>query len=151
MRRLHLEILAGLSAAVAFLIFLIQAMGYRGGSGMMPRMVLFLALALTAIWIIQNILRLRRNTELPVRFNQVAAWRFVTLFGGTAIAVLGISTLGYFTSAAVILPAIAVMIGYRRPLPIIIGTVAFVAVLFSVFHLLLNIPLPPEAILSIGG
>lgn len=118
---------------------------------MMPRMVLFLALALTAIWIIQNILRLRRNTELPVRFNQVAAWRFVTLFGGTAIAVLGISTLGYFTSAAVILPAIAVMIGYRRPLPIIIGTVAFVAVLFSVFHLLLNIPLPPEAILSIGG
>ena len=118
---------------------------------MMPRTVLVLALALTAIWIFQSVVGLRRNAGLPIQLNQLTVWRFLALFGGTAIAVLGISTLGYFTSAAIILPIVAMAIGYRRPVPIIIGTVAFVAVLFSVFHLLLNIPLPPEAILSIGS
>lgn len=151
MRRLHLEILAGLIAGGVLLIFFMQAMGYRGGSGMMPRSVLILALALTVIWIFQSGLGLRRHAGSPIQWNQLAIWRFVALFGGTAIAVLGISTIGYFTSAAIILPLIAMAIGYRRPLPIVIATVAFVAVLFSVFHLLLNIPLPPEAILSIGS
>lgn len=151
MRRQHLEFCAALLTAGVFAALLVQALGYRGGSGMMPRAVLIIALGLTGLWLVQTLPGLLSSGQAPLRLNMPVTLRFLALLGGTMLAVAGISTIGYFTSAAIMLPAMAVALGYRKPVPLIIGTCAFTAVLFSVFHLLLKIPLPPEAIFSILG
>lgn len=132
--------------ALGILGFL-EALRYRGQSGLMPQAVMVIATLLALVWFVQAALSLQRDTGVPIRFTLTSIIRFAATVGGTVLVVIGITRIGFFTSAAVAVPAIAYVLGYRSAWGLAVGTVLFVAVLFAVFHLLLRIPLPPEVLL----
>ncbi|WP_126975919.1 tripartite tricarboxylate transporter TctB family protein [Frigidibacter oleivorans] len=156
MRRVHLELALSLGCAALSLLGYATARGYGGGSGMLPSAVLLIATALSAIWFLQSVIELRRTpvegpAPDPLRISPAQLGRFAALILGTALVVLGIDSIGFFTAGLILLPAMAVALGYRAPGPIAVATLCFIALLYGVFHLLLKLPLPPEAVLSLLG
>jgi putative tricarboxylic transport membrane protein len=143
-----LELGAGVLVTIVCLLSIWEAFQYRGESGLMPQAVTTIATLLALVWVVQTVLSLQREEGTAIKFNIPVALRFTALVGGTVLVVLGITSIGFFTSAAIAVPVISVILGYRRPGGIALATVIFVAVLFGVFHLLLRIPLPPEALLG---
>lgn len=148
MRKLHLELGAAAIAVLASIAGLMSAWSYPKASGLMPRAVLVITLCLALVWLVQTLSQSRKSEGEVVTFAPLTIWRFCVVVGGTAVVIIGASTIGFFTCALIMLPIMAVAIGYRSPARLAIGTLAFVALLYSVFNLLLQIPLPPEAILT---
>ncbi|MCJ8139868.1 tripartite tricarboxylate transporter TctB family protein [Falsirhodobacter halotolerans] len=148
MRTTHLETGAAALTLICSIAGMTAAWSYSGTSGLMPRAVLGICIALSLVWLGQSLSKMRTTQGAAIHFHGPTVMRFCVTVGGTALVIVGTAMIGFFTTAIVLLPLMAVAIGYRDPVRLAIGTLAFIGLLYSVFHLLLKIPLPPEAILS---
>lgn len=148
MRRAVLETGFSLAACALSMLGLMEAWRYNGEGGIMPRGVLILTLFLSALWVIQSLLALRRENPKTISASP-AQLRGALMLVVAGIALLfGMQKIGFFTTAAVLVPALAWGLGYREPKGLAIGTVLFLALLIAVFQQLLKVPLPPEIILT---
>ena len=164
---------------------LIEAWGYRGGSGLMPRAVMAGTMGLAAVWALQSVRVLRSSRVLapgddtllapqvagsasdlaaelaaeparnpaaePVHIPPEQRRAGLIVAAGGLFLLIGMSVLGFFTTAAIAVPAMAWGLGYRRPLGLLLGTACFIVLLLLVFRALLALPLPPEAIFTLFG
>ena len=129
----------------------LEAWKYEGEGGLMPRSVMVLAIVLSGMWLVESIAVMRRGTSAQVDVAPIPLRSVLMLLGAGLALVLGMQFLGFFTSAAIVVPTLAFGLGYRRPMGLILGTVLFVVLLVSVFRLLLGVPLPPELLLTFIG
>ncbi|MEQ3625393.1 MAG: tripartite tricarboxylate transporter TctB family protein [Celeribacter sp.] len=164
---------------------LVEAWGYRGGSGLMPRAVMAGTMGLAAIWAIQSVRVLRAPRAVVAQDETLSAPQVagsasdlaaslaaepegdpaakpiyippeqrragLVVAAGGLFLLIGMSILGFFTTAAIAVPAMAWGLGYRRPLGLLLGTACFIVLLLLVFRALLALPLPPEAIFTLFG
>jgi hypothetical protein len=129
---------------------LVATMGFPRASAYLPTAVLGLAGALSFAWAVQSVLAIRRAPPtFDVDPNE--ARRLVTLAGLALLYAFAIETVGFFTSTILFLPLAGSLLGYRNPAGLAISTVAFIALLYAIFGLLLRTPLPPERILGLIG
>lgn len=147
MRKPVIELIAGIVVAALSIAGLAEAWGYSGETGLMPRAVLVAAVFLSLVWCLQSLRAMGANGE-KIEVETGALVRFGLLMAGGAVYVLGIASIGFFTSTVIIVPAIAAGLGYRNWTVIALSTLGFVAVLYAVFRLLLQIPLPDEIIFT---
>lgn len=130
---------------------LVEAWGYSDQSSYMPIAVLAFAACMSLIWASQSALGLVRGRTDRLAVEEPILARFAFIVGATVAYVLGVTWLGFFTSTLIMVPIMAAVLGYRHWTVSLTATVAFVAVLYGVFRLLLSIPLPEEAILGFVG
>nr|WP_236042234.1 tripartite tricarboxylate transporter TctB family protein [Nitratireductor aquimarinus] len=151
-RRAVFESGFALAAVVLSLLGLLEAWRYSGEGGLMPRGVMTLMLVLSGLWLAQSVSALRQ-ADAPMLAPTSAQLRGALLLIVAGAALLfGMRFVGFYTSAAIIVPTLAWGLGYRNLKGLIIGTVLFVCVLIAVFRFLLVVPLPPEIILlPFGG
>lgn len=144
------ELAVALIVLVLSLLGLTEATGFTRASAYLPTAVLGFTAFLSVIWAIQSIIAIRR--EVPsFAVDPAEARRMVTLAVISVLYALSIGWVGFFTSTVVFLPLASVSLGYRNVIGVAIATLAFMALLYAVFHLLLKTPLPPELILELLG
>jgi len=151
MKKAVVEIAAGATMLVVSGLALMEALRYSGESGMMPRGVSAAMVLLSAIWLIQSA-RLLRRADGPVLTITPKQVRHAALLLVAGLAlVFGMRFIGFFTTAAILVPALGYAVGYRNFRGLAVATLLFVGMLVGVFKLLLSVPLPPERILTVFG
>jgi putative tricarboxylic transport membrane protein len=116
-----------------------------------PRMVLAMLGVLSLLWLIRTFLPADSRFAEPKVEDEPANEPFfvhVGYFAGS-IAVIAayiflVGTLGYFTSTILFIPVMAILLGYYRPLGILLTTAAFAGGIYIVFVLLFDRRLPAE-------
>ena len=150
MRKQYIEIIVALAIIVICGAGFLGVREYRGQSSLMPVVVLGLMALLSMIWLGQSLWQLRQSQE-TMRAEGPQLMRFVLFVAGVVLYVICLTYIGFFTATLLMVPLLSAALGYRNfklTLPV---SMAFVAILYAVFVLLLKIPLPPELISRLMG
>ena len=131
---------AGIGIAAAWM-----ATGYAGASGTYP-MVLGLILALLGGAVTVRALRARRNEER--RLVEAPAQMLIAAVIATIYVAL-VVPLGFYTASFLLMLALPMALGFRRAGYALTVALVFVALIYLVFSVLLEKPLPHEALLSL--
>ncbi|WP_337997802.1 tripartite tricarboxylate transporter TctB family protein [Oleispirillum naphthae] len=124
-----------------------QTLELPATSAIFPQMVLGLASILGVLMIAQGLAKSRAG-DAPLRFFKNRR-RFLIACGMTGVYVAGINTIGFYTSTAILVPAVSVVFGYRKPLAIAISTAVFIAGMALIFGAAMNYQFPPELLLRL--
>ena len=145
MNKAKIELLSSIVVTIFSVFGLIEAWGYSATSGFLPRIVLFIMLALSLIWVAQSLKSILqfKSQEKTADFE----WgKFFLIISSSTLFVLGISYLGVITSSVIFTPLLALGLGYRNVKNVTIAALVFCTLIYVVFRVVLRIPLPPEAI-----
>lgn len=123
------------------------ATAYQGASGIFP-LVLGLLMVLLGGIVAARALRTETQTE---RALMEAPVKLLTTIALGVLYVALIVPLGFYTASFLLMLGLPLALGFRRlPYALIVGGV-FVALVYIVFSILLEKPLPREAILTLFG
>lgn len=131
----------------AVVIFVVAALGWWWSGGfpveaqMFPRVILGLMGLLAVIMFAKSFAGMATADDQPFIGNARNLAITVACFVGYIFLV---STIGFFTSSAIMLPAIALLLGFRNPVVIVASTAGFIAVVYFVFVEIFSRPLPAE-------
>ncbi|WP_425101895.1 tripartite tricarboxylate transporter TctB family protein [Tropicibacter sp. S64] len=119
---------------------------WRGASGTYP-MVLGLVLAACGLGVAGRALRL---PDIPRQLVEAPRAFAIALAGAIAYVAL-VVPLGFYTASALVMLALPVALGFRRAVYALVVAGVFVALVWVVFSVLLEKPLPTEWLLTVGG
>ena len=114
-----------------------------------PRMIIgftafvTLAMALRALWA----LRTDGGDSGWRMFENLGRWTIAVV--ALPLYVLGVSTIGYFTSTLIFIPALAIVLGYRRPVVAISIALVFDVLIYIVFIAVFERRLPADIVVGI--
>lgn len=134
------DILLGVVFAVIGVAAAIKAAAYSGASGGYP-MVLGGILAGLGGLVSLKALKRKRLDERPL--TQHTPRMLLTLVCAALYLAL-VPALGFYTTSALLVIALPVVLGFRQPIYLGLVTVVFIGIVWSVFSLLLEKPLPTE-------
>ena len=142
---------AAILAALGFLWT--QLLDTPDGARMYPQLIIFTMGALTCVLMIRSY----AGRTAPAggaenwRFFKHAG-RFVLSVAMFAVYLVGVGTLGYFTSSIVFLLALPVALGFRRGVMLGLTMAVFLGFVWAIFVLVFNRALPPEILgAALGG
>ncbi|MEZ5725432.1 MAG: tripartite tricarboxylate transporter TctB family protein [Paracoccaceae bacterium] len=151
MERAKIETGAALVSLLFSVLGLIEAWGYSGEGGMMPRAVMLSMVALSVIWSAQSAVRLGRQSDQVISATPQQLRGAGMLAAAGLFLLIGMQYLGFFTTAVFVLPALAYGLGYRELKGLAIATGLFMLLLILVFRIFLAVPLPKELLFSLTG
>ena len=117
-----------------------------------PRMVLGLLGVLSLVWLARTFVPAGHRFAAPAAEGEAAEVRpffihpgyFVVAIGMLAAYAVLVGRIGYFSSTILFIPAMALALGYRRPLGILLTTGAFVGTIYLIFVVMFRRRLPTE-------
>ena len=151
MNRPFVELVAAGLFAGLFVVLLAQGIGYPGRSTYMPVAASGIGLAMCALWALGSVRKLAAGPAERFEVTGGDVGRFALILGAGIAYLAGFVWLGFFTSTLILMPALSLALGYRNLTVIALTTLGFALVLWAVFRLLLGVPLPPEALLTLVG
>lgn len=104
--------------------------------------VRFLALSFGGLSVVQLLFSLRRKAEDERMDLFGRASRFFGLMLGLILFAMSFETLGFFIPAAVFIPLVAWLLGYRNPVMIAVSTIGVLLAVYLIFITLLSVNLP---------
>ncbi|ASM72026.1 MULTISPECIES: tripartite tricarboxylate transporter TctB family protein [Roseobacteraceae] len=122
-----------------------MATNYKGASGIYP---MVLGLVLTLLGATVAIKALRQPTNQPRTLIDVPA-KLVTAALVATIYVALVMPLGFYTASFLLVLTMPLALGFRRLAYALVVALVFMPVVFLVFSVLLEKPLPREVILSL--
>ncbi|MDD9720838.1 tripartite tricarboxylate transporter TctB family protein [Sulfitobacter sp. PR48] len=124
-----------------------MATGYTGASGNYP-MVLGLLLALLGGAVTVRAVRATRN-EVRALVDAPAQMIIAAVIATIYVAL--VVPLGFYTASFLLMLALPAALGFRQAVYALIVALVFMALIYLVFSVLLEKPLPREALLSLFG
>ena len=127
-----------------------MATNYKGASGMYPTV---LGLVLTLLGATVAIRGLRQPNDQPRSLIDAPA-KLVTAVVVATIYVALVMPLGFYTASFLLVLAMPLALGFRRVVYALTVAAVFISLVYLVFSILLEKPLPRELILSfiaVGG
>jgi putative tricarboxylic transport membrane protein len=112
--------------------------GSMGSEGVFPRMVAGV-MFLSSIYILFNTLRTK---EIAANFKGLNVSKVVITFAILIAYAVLLPVIGYVFATFCLCSFIMIALGYRKILNVIIFTILTVAVVFFIFKILLDVPLP---------
>jgi putative tricarboxylic transport membrane protein len=134
------DLLLGAVFAVTGAAAAFKAAAYPGASGGYP-MALGVILAVLGAIVALKALREHYLNERPLTENTPRM--VLTLVCGALYLAL-VPVLGFYTASALVVIALPIALGFRQPVYLGAVTVVFIGIVWSVFSLLLEKPLPAE-------
>jgi len=135
-------IFIGLGIAAAWM-----ATSYSGAGGTYP---MVLGILLTLLGGIVAVRALRAGST-ATRVLIEGPVKMITAVGAGVIYVALVVPLGFYTSSTLLMLALPFALGFRQGLYALIVTIIFMAAVFLVFSILLEKPLPREALAPLFG
>lgn len=123
----------------------LMAMSYKGASGIYP---MVLGLVLTLLGATVTIKAMRRSTDQPRSLIE-APDKLATAALISTIYVALVMPLGFYTASFALLMAMPLALGFRRVVYALTVALVFMSLVFLVFSVLLEKPLPRETLLSL--
>ena len=151
MTKRTLELVAATLVAIVFAALFLEALTYRGRSSYVPSAATALGFVMCLFWMISARRLSPEEGDMPLPVTGVDLRRFGLIVLAGFLYLLGFAWLGFFTSTLIVVPVLAALLGYRNWKVLLVTTIGFVILLYGVFRLLLSVPLPPEAILTLMG
>lgn len=151
MNRRSIELAAAGIFAALFAFLFLTGIGYPGRSAYMPAAASGIGFLMCCLWALKAGRLLAHGEAEPLDSTASDLFRFVLILISAAAYLAGFVWLGFFTSTVIMVPAMAWFLEYREPKVIALATLGFTIVLYLVFRMLLAVPLPKEAILSVLG
>lgn len=142
MKAVHNDVVLGLSVAVLAALGSYKATSFSSGAEIFPLIVLVPMVIVGLVIAIRGQIKLVKSGDNPVFYAHFG--RFISVVLLIVLALVGLNYLGFLTTSAIVIPCISFLLGYRKPLPVAIVTVSFIAVVYIVFIKLLARPLPSE-------
>ncbi|WP_028954920.1 tripartite tricarboxylate transporter TctB family protein [Sulfitobacter sp. 20_GPM-1509m] len=124
-----------------------MATSYKGASGTYP---MVLGLVLTLLGATVSIKALRQPTDQPRALVNAPA-KLVTAALVSTIYVALVIPLGFYTASFLLVLAMPLALGFRRLVYALTVAVVFMSLIYLVFSVLLEKPLPRELILSLNA
>ncbi len=134
------DIILGLVMLVIGLTAAWLARSYTGAGGTYP-MVLGAVLAVLGMIVAVRAVRSTANAE---RTLVDAPLQLVIALGVGAAYIAMVVPVGFYTSSLMLMFAIPLALGFRRPVYLSVTSIGFVAIVYIVFSILLEKPLPAE-------
>lgn len=122
-----------------------MATGYKGASGIYP-MTLGLILTLLGALVA---LRAVRSGRTDPRALIEAPTQMITATVVAVLYLVAVVPLGFYTASFFVMLAMPFALGFRKPVFALIVALVFIALVYLVFTVLLEKPLPREAILAL--
>jgi len=138
------ELVTALFLVIASGIGFFVVLGYPAASKIMPVAIMTGVFLLSVVWAIQLLMSGELRTQSQALVDKATKRRLGVAFAGLALMLLGVSTLGFFTTYVVVIPLMAWSLGYRNVRGIALGTGIFCVALYVIFKVILNRPLPLE-------
>ena len=144
MRRTTLDRLVLVGFVIVAVLLFISTANYRGiAQTTSARYVQFLALAFGGLSAVQLMFSMRGTTAAETPLNLVGRVdRFAVLVAALIAFAVAFKPLGFFPSALVFLPVVALALGYRNLLVIALTTLGVVGVVWLLFVRILAVNLP---------
>lgn len=145
--RAQRDLLGGVIFAALAVAVIVFGARLPGDSGLFP---IFIGLVLLVGAIGSSVKAIRAGALArsgPGLFTGVdpgGTRRMAIAAGGLIVYALALRPLGYFTTTMIVLIALPPLLGYRRPGLILINALITTALLYAVFILLFDRPLPRE-------
>lgn len=143
-RLANIELVVATLAASLSALGVFHASGFPRTSAYLPTAVLSVMTLLLALWAFQAFLKLRRNQSEVLNIEKSGARRFLSLSFGSAILIALAPILGFITSFIIFIPFVGFILGYRRWKPLLVAGTVFSVLVYLIFRMLLERPLPPE-------
>lgn len=124
-----------------------MATSYSGAGGIYP-MVLGVILTLLGGTVV---LRAVRKGSNEARVPVDAPAKMITAVGIAAVYVALVVPLGFYTSSFLLMLALPIALGFRQDVYALIVALVFMTVVYLVFSVLLEKPLPKEALAPLLG
>ena len=134
------DIVLGAVFAALGLFATVQAAAYSGASGTYP---MVLGAVMTALGLLVAGKALWRGRREPRPLTEHAGRALTTVSIGAVYLAL-VPMLGFYTASALVVLALPAALGFRKPIFLALSAAIFVAVVWAVFTLVLEKPLPPE-------
>lgn len=134
------DFVLGVSFAALGLYAALASMAYSGATGTYP-MVLGIALAAFGLLIAIRAGYRRRSGDRPLTLHAGRALLTVVL---AAVYLWLVPIVGFYTASGLVVLALPIGLGFRRPVFLAAATASFVALVWLVFSILLEKPLPRE-------
>lgn len=114
-----------------------------------PRMIVGFTAVFTVAMAVRAIWALRADAvdQGWHMFESVGRWAIAVV--ALPIYVLGVSTVGYFTSTLIFIPALALILGYRRPVVAIAIALVFDILIYIVFIQVFERRLPADIVVGL--
>lgn len=151
MNRSALECIAALVVLAASAAGVVESLGFRNQSAIMPLAITVLACALSAVWLMTSAVAVFRGTGERVEPNRQEMVKLGIICVAAVAYIILMERIGFFTTTLVIVPALAFASGYRNAKILAAATIGFVVILYAVFRGLLSVPLPEDILLSLIG
>ena len=151
MNRRSVELIAaGLFGALFGFLFT-EGIGYSGRSAYVPAAASGIGFLMCCLWALKSVRVMATGQAESLDASGSEISRFALIVASGAAYVAGFIWIGFFTSTLIVVPVLAALLGYRNWKVLVVTTIGFVILLYGVFRLLLSVPLPPEAILTLMG
>ena len=125
----------GLGLAAAWI-----ATSYSGAGGIYP---IVLSLTMAFIGLIITSRAVRKISDVPRELMDAPSKLFLTL-AACALYVAMVTVLGFYTASVLLLLLLPVLLGFRRPLYLVLTVFIFMITVWVLFSVVLEKPLPAE-------
>lgn len=137
------EVMAGL-VLVAFSVFAWrEAASIRGDAALFPSAIIAVLGFFSLAYLVRSVLAGREVETVFERW-----WIFVAALAISLIYVNAVVYIGYVTSTVFFIPVLAWVIGFHRPVYIIVTTVVYLLCVYFMFEVVFRRPLPSEMLLE---
>ena len=134
------DIVLGAVFAALGLFAAVKASAYSGASGTYPQ-VLGAVMAALGLLVAGKAWFRGRSEERPI-FDHLGRALLTAAIGAIYLALVPV--LGFYTASALVVIALPLALGFRKPVFLALSAAIFVAVVWAVFSIVLEKPLPPE-------
>ncbi|APE44450.1 hypothetical protein BOO69_14290 [Sulfitobacter alexandrii] len=134
------DIALGAIFAALGLYAAVKAAAYSGASGTYP---MVLGLVLAGFGLLVAVKAALRGQAMPRPLTDHTGRVIVTVTAG-AIYLALVPVLGFYTASALVVVALPAALGFRKPVYLVLTAAVFVAIVWSVFSIVLEKPLPTE-------
>ncbi|QFT96904.1 Tripartite tricarboxylate transporter TctB family protein [Roseovarius sp. THAF8] len=134
------DIVLGTVFAALGIFAAVKAAAYSGASGTYP---MVLGLVLSGFGLLVGGRGVVRGRAEPRPLTNHTGRVFITVaIGAVYLAIVPI--LGFYTASALVVLALPVALGFRQPVLLALATAVFIGIVWAVFSIVLEKPLPTE-------
>lgn len=137
------DCIAGIIIFAACALLFYHTFYFPTESAQFPRVVLFIMLLLSGWMVLRSFILVDwRNMSYASFF--IHGGRLALAIAMMGLYILAINYLGYYTASIIYIPTMALLLGYRSKIVIVLSTVCYLAIVLGVFDILFERQLPKE-------
>ena len=136
------DALGGMAFGIACVILLLHSYTLPVSTAFFPKIILVISIALSALLTVRGTIKMSKSEDKAKFFKNVRRFSYAIMF--TLIYIISVSLLGFFTSTFLFIPAVSYFFGHKNLKRSFIYSAIYCSVIFVVFVLAFDRPLPTE-------